>query len=205
MIVAQNTVIVALEKEIETLKSSLNDGGGDDSYGSKPPPTPAPLGACTAAGDDAMRTNNWLDCCDGRKTELKPCRTNDDCYICPTRDESSSCDNVVCNIEASEYCYEVSTNRVPEPYCYLAEKYDYTKTPPCPLHTNEKYICNKNAWDYCAKWYGNGLCYDAHKWDRINDLCPVLPPTKRELLCYEYHKYDPTKELSPSCKPPKRD
>ena len=197
-ILALKEEIIALKDEIETLTSSPNDGGD---YGSTP--TPAPFGACTAAGDDAMRTKSWLPCCDGRKTELKPCRPNEYCYICPTRDESSSCDNVVCNNQASDYCWEVSSNRTPEPYCYEAEKYDYAQTPPCPLYTNEEYICNAAAWEYCRGFRGNGLCYDAQKFDRDKDLCPG-PISERELFCYEYHKYDPTKDLDKQCTP-KRD
>jgi len=227
-IAVQGREILALKKEIETLKSSITDGGGDDSYGSTPNDggggdsygTPndddyAPYLRCTEAGDDAMSTNTWLDCCDGRKTELKRCRyngTTDDCYICPTRDESSSCDNVVCNNEASDYCMEVNNIRIPAPYissCELDNKYDHKKTPPCPVYTNKKYGCNKEAWRYCRGFRGSGLCYDAQKyrdWKQghegdHDDFCPGWPISDEHLICYQTHNFDPTKDLPSSCKP----
>jgi len=88
-ILAQGREILALKKEIETLKSSPtdDDGGGDESYGAPNDDDYAPILKCTKAGDDAYSTGSKLDCCDGRKTELKPCRTNDLCYICPPRQE----------------------------------------------------------------------------------------------------------------------
>ena len=70
----QQTTIAALEREIETCKSSLNDCGGYS--GAK----------CTAPGKDAFNNDSKgeLDCCDGQIAMWQPCRDRSaSCKYCP--------------------------------------------------------------------------------------------------------------------------
>ena len=92
-----------------------------------------------------------------------------------------------CNNRAEAYCEEVTSGWGPM-FCFEAEKYDSTKTPPCHLYTNEEYICNTAASAYCDEVTADqggrapAMCYLAEKFDSTKTPpCPVY--TNVEYIC----------------------